>query len=63
MTWLPHREYHLTMMVNALEKMQYPNHGDTRNYLDLDMVEREIVLTLLQRELELEKKRPAAKAV
>lgn len=40
------------MLLNTLRKFQFPNKGDTRNYLDVDETERNILVILLQSELD-----------
>lgn len=39
------------MMTNVLINLQYPNKGDTRNYLDIDECECEILKGLIKGKL------------
>lgn len=46
------RKYHLEMILNTLRNLKYPNKGDTRNYVDFDEGERNILAILIQSELD-----------
>lgn len=45
--------YHLEMMLITLYKCKFPSiAGDTRNYLNIDMDERKILMRLIKEELD-----------
>ena len=46
------RIYHLKMTLKTLNDFKFPNKGDTRNYLDVDIEECEILKELIIKELE-----------
>lgn len=54
---MDNRKYHIEMMLIELRNFKFPNFepphkGDTRNYLSVDMGERNILTILLQAELD-----------
>lgn len=48
---MKNRIYHLKTTLNTLYKLKYPNEGDTRNYVDLDETERDLLVELIVVEL------------
>jgi hypothetical protein len=48
---LKNRHYHLRMLLSTLYRFNFPNAGDTRNYLDVDETERDILVELITTEL------------
>lgn len=44
------RLYHIEMLLSGLHKLQVPYEGGTRNYLDIDITEKTILIQLLGRE-------------
>lgn len=45
------KKYHLTMILQELNKHEFPNKGDTRNYLSIDKYEHALLTMLINKEL------------